>query len=41
MNGWFLCEHVDKDTSQMDPMGYTMMNVEQETTEKQIKHHFF
>ena len=25
----------------MDPMGYTMMNVEQETTEKQIKHHFF
>lgn len=41
MNGWFLREHVDKDTSQMDPMGYTMMNVEQETTEKQIKHHFF
>ena len=36
-----LCENVDIDTSQMDPMGYTRMNVEQETTEKQIKHHLF
>ena len=36
-----LCENVDKDTSQMDPMGYTRMNVEQETTEEKNQTPFF